>query len=110
MLWMTLKYCTKQICHYQHTLITIHATTIYWIWVISSVFRCFNKVRRKAISSLAFWKISVWSSEGQRRKLGAHTIEMFSKPILVLSTTSGGMKFCQGGLGREQGEQTTHRQ
>ena len=58
MLWMTLKYCTKQKCHYQHTL-TIHSTTIYWILVISSVFRCFNKVRRKAISSLAFWKISV---------------------------------------------------
>ena len=39
MLWMTLKYCTKQKCHYQHTL-TIHSTMIYWIWVISYVFRC----------------------------------------------------------------------
>ena len=37
-----------------------------------------------------------WSSLGQRRKLGAHTMEMFSRPILVWFMLSAVMKFWWG--------------
>ena len=56
--------------------------------------KCFKRILRNIISLFAFWKISVWSSDGQRRKLGAQTIDRLSNPIFVLSTVSGRMKFC----------------
>lgn len=54
----------------------------------------FSRRRKKAISLRVFWKISVWSSDGQRRKFGAQTMAMFSTPILVASMFSGVMNVC----------------
>ena len=45
------------------------------------------------ISFLVFSKMRTWSSEGQRRKLGAHTMAMFSTLILVTMTLSSRMNF-----------------
>ena len=61
--------------------------------------KCFRRRRRNAISILVFWKMRVWSSLGQRRKLGAQTMEMFSRPIFVFLMFSGLIKFWRGDRG-----------
>ena len=56
--------------------------------------RSLNNTLKKAISLRVFWNIRVWSSEGQRKKFGAQTIDMLSKPIFVASVLSGVMNCC----------------
>ena len=49
----------------------------------------------KAISFLVFSMMTTGSLAGQRRKLGANTIERLEASILVTATTSGVEKSCR---------------
>jgi len=62
---------------------------------INDVSRLRNRVLIKVISLRVFSKISLGSSEGQRRQLGAHTIDKLFTSIFVTAHMSGRENICK---------------